>query len=77
MIKYQQVLSIVVESGMIYSSALVIVITFYFLNTNATCIIYDPITQVAVSMHLTITLSTLFTKPAPVVMDYNRVLSQQ
>ncbi|PBK74069.1 hypothetical protein ARMSODRAFT_951628 [Armillaria solidipes] len=43
--KYRRVLTLVVESGLIYSSALVIEITLYFLNTNAFYIIYDPIAQ--------------------------------
>ncbi|PBK86866.1 hypothetical protein ARMGADRAFT_1055170 [Armillaria gallica] len=43
--KYRRVLTLVVESGLIYSSALVIEITLYLLNTNAFYIIYDPIAQ--------------------------------
>lgn len=47
-IKYRRVLALVVESGAIYSSALLIEITLYFLNTNAFYIIYDPIAQLTV-----------------------------
>ncbi|KAJ7594904.1 hypothetical protein C8J56DRAFT_927929 [Mycena floridula] len=43
--KYRRVLALVVESGSIYSSALVIEITLYFLNSNGFYIIYDPIAQ--------------------------------
>ncbi|KAK0459123.1 uncharacterized protein EV420DRAFT_1538415 [Desarmillaria tabescens] len=43
--RYRRVLTLVVESGAIYSSALIIEITLYFLNTNAFYIIYDPIAQ--------------------------------
>lgn len=43
--RYLRVLTLVVESGAIYSSALIIEITLYFLNTNAFYIIYDPIAQ--------------------------------
>lgn len=47
--KYRRILALVVESGAIYSSALVIEITLYFLHTNAFYIIYDPIAQLTVS----------------------------
>lgn len=47
--QYKRVLVIVVESGAIYSSALIIEITLYFLNTNAFYIVYDPIAQLTVS----------------------------
>lgn len=46
--RYRKVLALVVESGAIYSSALAIEITLYFLNTNAFYIIYDPIAQLTV-----------------------------
>lgn len=46
--KYRRVLALVVESGAVYSSALVIEITLYFLNSNAFYIIYDPIAQLTV-----------------------------
>jgi len=42
---YRKILAVVIESGAIYSSALVIEITLYFLNTNAFYIVYDPIAQ--------------------------------
>jgi len=44
-LRYKKVLALVIESGAIYSSALVIEITLYFLNTNAFYIVYDPIAQ--------------------------------
>ncbi|KAJ3911076.1 hypothetical protein F5877DRAFT_55699 [Lentinula edodes] len=47
--KYRRVLLLVIESGAIYSSALVIEITLYFLNNNAFYIIYDPIAQLTAS----------------------------
>ncbi|KIK67530.1 hypothetical protein GYMLUDRAFT_217920 [Collybiopsis luxurians FD-317 M1] len=43
--KYRRVLTLVIESGAIYSSALIIEITLYFLGNNAFYIIYDPIAQ--------------------------------
>ncbi|KAF9455989.1 hypothetical protein BDZ94DRAFT_1276776 [Collybia nuda] len=43
--KYRRVLTLIVESGAIYSSALIIEITLYFLNSNAFYIVYDPIAQ--------------------------------
>ena len=48
-LRYRKVLALVIESGAIYSSALVIEITLYFLNTNAFYIVYDPIAQLTVS----------------------------
>lgn len=39
---------IIIESGMIYSVALICEITLYFLNSNAFYIIYDPIAQLTV-----------------------------
>jgi hypothetical protein len=46
---YIKILALVIESGAIYSSALIIEITLYFLNTNAFYIVYDPIAQLTVS----------------------------
>lgn len=46
---YQRVLLVIVESGMIYSLTLVVVITLYFLESNATCIVLHPVTQLTVS----------------------------
>jgi len=43
--RYWRVLVIVIESGMIYSVALICEITLYFLNNNAFYIVYDPIGQ--------------------------------
>ncbi|PBL04616.1 hypothetical protein ARMGADRAFT_911341 [Armillaria gallica] len=43
--RYRRVLALVIESGAIYSSALIIEITLYFLNTSAFYIVYDPIAQ--------------------------------
>ncbi|KAF5393478.1 hypothetical protein D9757_000494 [Collybiopsis confluens] len=42
---YRRVLTMVIESGAIYSSAIIIEITLYFLGNNAFYIIYDPIAQ--------------------------------
>ncbi|KAF9263974.1 hypothetical protein L218DRAFT_999130 [Marasmius fiardii PR-910] len=44
-INYQRVLVLIIESGSIYSTALVIEITLYFLGSNAFYIVYDPIAQ--------------------------------
>lgn len=50
--EYRRVLkAVVVESGAIYSSALVIEITLYLLN-NAFYIIHEPIAQLTVSIFL-------------------------
>ncbi|KAI0074050.1 hypothetical protein K474DRAFT_1568913, partial [Panus rudis PR-1116 ss-1] len=43
--RYYRVLMIVIESGMIYSVALICEITLYFLTSNAFYIVYDPIAQ--------------------------------
>ncbi|TCD70174.1 hypothetical protein EIP91_004644 [Steccherinum ochraceum] len=43
--RYWRILLIVIESGMIYSVALICEITLYFLNNNAFYIVYDPIAQ--------------------------------
>ncbi|KAF8918222.1 hypothetical protein CPB85DRAFT_1249833 [Mucidula mucida] len=43
--RYRRVLTLVVESGLIYSTAVAIEITLYFLNSNAFYIVYDPIAQ--------------------------------
>ena len=48
--RYRKVLALVIESGAIYSSALAIEITLYFLNTNAFYIVYDRIAQLTVSI---------------------------
>lgn len=58
--KYRRVLAMVVESGVIYSSALVIEITLYFLNTNAFYIIYDPIAQLTVRHSVCIAWNSRF-----------------
>ena len=46
--RYWRILLIVIESGMIYSIALVIEITLYFIGSNAFYIVYDPIAQLTV-----------------------------
>lgn len=46
---YIKILALVIESGAIYSSALIIEITLYFINTNAFYIVYDPIAQLTVN----------------------------
>ena len=38
----------IIESAMIYSAALVIEITLYFIGSNAFYIVYDPIAQLTV-----------------------------
>ena len=43
-----QVLVLVIESGMIYSAALIIEISCYFSGSNAFYIVYDPIAQLTV-----------------------------
>ncbi|THH30055.1 hypothetical protein EUX98_g4135 [Antrodiella citrinella] len=43
--RYWRVLLIIIESGMIYSVALICEITLYFLGNNAFYIVYDPIAQ--------------------------------
>lgn len=40
----------IIESGMIYSSVLVIEIVLYVLGDNAFYIVYDPIAQLTVSL---------------------------
>lgn len=44
-----EVLVLIIESGMIYSAALIIEISLYFSGSNAFYIIYDPIAQLTVS----------------------------
>jgi len=44
-----KVLVLVIESGMIYSAALIIEIACYFAGSNAFYILYDPIAQLTVS----------------------------
>ncbi|KAI0737616.1 hypothetical protein C8Q80DRAFT_315009 [Daedaleopsis nitida] len=48
--RYTKVLVLIIESAMIYSAALVIEITLYFLGTNAFYIVYDPIAQLTVRL---------------------------
>lgn len=51
--RYAKALVLVIESAMIYSAALVIEITLYFIGSNAFYIVYDPIAQLTVSpLHL-------------------------
>ncbi|KAK1220214.1 hypothetical protein PQX77_017034 [Marasmius sp. AFHP31] len=44
-VNYQRILVLIIESGAIYSSALIVEITLYFLGSNAFYIVYDPIAQ--------------------------------
>lgn len=44
-----QILVLIIESGMIYSAALIIEIACYFAGSNAFYILYDPIAQLTVS----------------------------
>ena len=48
--RYWRVLLIIIESGMLYSIALICEITLYFLNSNAFYIVYDPIAQLTVRL---------------------------
>ncbi|THU98435.1 hypothetical protein K435DRAFT_964962 [Dendrothele bispora CBS 962.96] len=57
-LKYRRILLIVVESGAVYSSALIIEITLYFLDNNAFYIIYDPIAQLTAIVPTTIIVLT-------------------
>ncbi|OJT13692.1 hypothetical protein TRAPUB_9791 [Trametes pubescens] len=43
--RYTKVLVLIVESAMIYSFALIVEITLYFIGSNAFYIVYDPIAQ--------------------------------
>ncbi|KAI0339096.1 hypothetical protein BDW22DRAFT_1457476 [Trametopsis cervina] len=43
--RYWRILLIIIESGMVYSLALICEITLYFLDSNAFYIVYDPIAQ--------------------------------
>ncbi|KAM5535136.1 hypothetical protein V8D89_011222 [Ganoderma adspersum] len=43
--RYTKVLLLVIESAMIYSAALLVEITLYFIGSNAFYIVYDPIAQ--------------------------------
>ena len=47
--RYRRVLLLIIESGAIYSSAVLIEIILYFLPHNAFYIVYDPIAQLVVS----------------------------
>jgi len=58
--KYRRILTLVIESGAIYSSALIIEIALYFLNNNAFYIIYDPIAQLtAITPTMIIVMTSL------------------
>ncbi len=46
--RYTKVLVLIVESAMIYSFALIVEITLYFIGSNAFYIVYDPIAQLTV-----------------------------
>lgn len=46
--RYWRVLVIIIESGMIYSVALICEVTLYFLGLNSFYIVYDPIGQLTV-----------------------------
>ena len=46
--RYTKVLVLIIESAMIYSAALVVEITLYFIGSNAFYIVYDPIAQLTV-----------------------------
>ncbi|KAI0087735.1 hypothetical protein BDY19DRAFT_219876 [Irpex rosettiformis] len=58
--RYWRVLVIIIESGMVYSIALICEITLYFLHSNAFYIVYDPIAQLtAITPTLIIILAAL------------------
>lgn len=58
--QYWRILLIVIESGMVYSVALICEITLYFLNSNAFYIVYDPIAQLtAITPTMIIILAAL------------------
>ncbi|KAF5355569.1 hypothetical protein D9758_006347 [Tetrapyrgos nigripes] len=57
-VNYRRITFIIVESGAIYSSALIIEITLYFLGSNAFYIIYDPIAQLTAIVPTTIIILT-------------------
>lgn len=46
--RYWRILVIIIESGMIYSVALICEVTLYFLGLNSFYIVYDPIGQLTV-----------------------------
>lgn len=50
--RYTKVLVLIVESAMIYSFALVVELTLYFIGSNAFYIVYDPIAQLTVRTFL-------------------------
>ncbi|KAK7472403.1 hypothetical protein VKT23_000517 [Stygiomarasmius scandens] len=57
-VRYRRIMLIIVESGAVYSSALIIEITLYFLGNNAFYIIYDPIAQLTAIVPTTIIVLT-------------------
>lgn len=58
--RYWRVLVIIIESGMIYSVALICELTLYFLGSNAFYIVYDPIAQLtAITPTMIIILAAL------------------
>jgi hypothetical protein len=61
--RYWRVLLIIIESGMVYSVALVCEITLYFLNSNAFYIVYDPIAQLTVRAPSFLSSFTSHTNP--------------
>ena len=48
--RYWRILVIIIESGMIYSVALICEVTLYFLGLNSFYIVYDPIGQLTVRL---------------------------
>ena len=62
--RYWRILLIIIESGMVYSVALICEITLYFLDSNSFYIVYDPIAQLTVceiSFARSLPVSTVFT----------------
>jgi len=74
---YTRVLITVIESGAIYSVALILEIALYLINSNAFYIVYDPIAQLTVSYLIFILLLTKFTKilPGADAYIYNRLVN--
>jgi len=50
--RYKRALALVVESGSVYSVAVLIELVLYLANSNAFYIVYDPIAQLTVSVRI-------------------------
>jgi len=75
--RYWRVLLVVIESGMIYSVALICEITLYFLNSNAFYIIYDPIAQLtAITPTMILVLAGLELTTSDITRRNNTTISK-